>query len=46
MPQVSGSKALKSIDFKQIFELVSHGAIGNLIEVESADGDTVRIFVE
>ena len=46
MPQVSGNKALKSIDFKQIFELVSHGAMGNLVEVESSDGDTVRIFVE
>ncbi len=46
MPQVSGNNALKNIDFKQIFELVSHGAIGNLVEVESADGDTVRVFVE
>lgn len=46
MPQVSGNSALKNIDFKQIFELVSHGAIGNLVEVESSDGDTVRIFVE
>lgn len=46
MPQVSGNSALKNIDFKQIFELVSRGAIGNLVEVESSDGDTVRIFVE
>ena len=46
MPQVSGNSALKNIDFKQIFDLVSHGAIGNLVEVESSNGDTVRIFVE
>lgn len=46
MPQISGNDALKSIDLKQIMELVHHGAVGNLIEVESADGDTVRIFVE
>ena len=46
MPQVSGNSALKNIDFKQIFELVSRGAIGNLVEVESSAGDTVRIFVE
>ena len=46
MPQVSGNSALKNIDFRQIFELVSRGAIGNLVEVESSDGDTVRIFVE
>lgn len=46
MPQISGNSALKNIDFKQIFELVSRGAIGNLVEVESSAGDTVRIFVE
>ncbi len=46
MPQVSGGDALKGIDWMQIIELVRHGAIGNLVEVESADGDTVRIFVE
>ena len=46
MPQVFGNNSLKNIDFKQIFDLVSHGAIGNLVEVESSDGDTVRIFVE
>ena len=46
MPQVSGNNSLKNIDFKQIFDLVSHGAIGNLVEVESSDGNTVRIFVE
>ena len=46
MPQVSGNDALKGIDWMQIMELVQHGAIGNLVEVESADGDAVRIFVE
>ena len=46
MPQVSGNDALKDIDWEQVMELVRHGAMGNLIEVESADGDIVRIFVE
>lgn len=46
MPQISGNSALKTIDLKQIFDLVSHGAIGNLVEVESVDGNTVRVFVE
>lgn len=46
MPQVSGNDALKNIDLNQIMELVRQGAIGNLVEVESADGDIVRIFVE
>ena len=46
MPQVSGNDALKDIDWAQVMELVRHGAMGNLIDVESADGDIVRIFVE
>jgi transcriptional regulator with XRE-family HTH domain len=46
MPQINGSEALKNIDFAQIFTLVENGAIGNLVEVESGDGDTVKIFVE
>ena len=46
MPQISGKEALKNIDLNQIMELVRQGAIGNLVEVESVDGDTVRIFVE
>lgn len=46
MPQISGNAALKSIDLAQIVELVRQGAIGNLVEVESADGNVVRIYVE
>ena len=46
MPQLAGSDALKSIDFAKLMQLVQQGAIGNLVEVDSADGDTVRIFVE
>lgn len=52
MPQVTGSlgigdsDALKSIDIVQILALVEKGAVGKLVEVESADGDTVSITVE
>lgn len=46
MPQISGNEVMKNIDLRQILELVRQGAVGNLIEVESADGDIVRIFVE
>ncbi len=46
MPQISGSGAMKEIDWNQIIELVRRGAMGNLVEVESADGDIVRVFVE
>ena len=45
LPQVSANDALKNIDFQQIVELVHHGVMGNLVEVESG-GDFVRIFVE
>ena len=44
--QVSDSDALKNIDLGKILNMVKQGAIGNLVEVESADGDTVRVFVE
>ena len=46
LPQVNGNDALKNIDLGKILELVRHGAIGNLVEIESADGDTVKVFVE
>lgn len=49
MPQVTGSsaaEAMKSIDIEQIFKLVEQGVIGKLVEVESAKGDTVEVFVE
>ena len=46
MPQVNGTQALKGIDLRQVLELVEQGVVGNLVEVESADGDIVRIFVE
>lgn len=46
MSQVSGNEALKNIDLNRIMDMVRQGAIGNIVEVESADGDTVQIFVE
>lgn len=46
MSQVTGSDALKGIDLGKILELVRRGSVGNLVEVDSADGDIARIFVE
>ena len=46
MPQINGNEALKGIDLKKVLELVRQGLVGNLVEVDSADGDKVRIFVE
>lgn len=50
MPVVSGNEtvnsAFKNIDLAKIFEMAEKGAIGNLVEVESSDGDIISIFVE
>lgn len=43
---VGGVDIAKNVDFSKIMALVRQGLVGNLLEVESADGDTVRIFVE
>lgn len=45
LPKFSGMKLSDKIDFRHLFELVSHGAIGNLVEMESAEGETLRIYV-
>ena len=46
MPQINGNEALKGIDMKKVLEMVRLGFVGNLVEVDSADGDKIRIFVE
>lgn len=46
MPEISSNDSLKNIDLNKILELVKQGVIGNLMEVESAEGDIVKIFVE
>ena len=46
LPNINGKNSLKSIDFNQVFMLINAGVIGKLIEVESADGDTISITVE
>ena len=46
MPQINGNEALKGVDLKKVLEMVRLGCVGNLVEVDSSDGDKVRIFVE
>ena len=46
LPNINGKDSLKNIDFNQIFMLIDAGVIGKLVEVESADGETVSITVE
>jgi transcriptional regulator with XRE-family HTH domain len=44
--EMSGMEALKKLDMKQIMLLIENGTVGKLVEMESADGDTVEIVVE
>ena len=46
LPNINGKKPLENIDFNQIFMMIEAGVIGKLVEIESADGDTVSITVE
>mgnify|MGYP003601209163 CR=1 FL=1 len=43
--QINGIN-LGAIDWNQLLELIDNGVIGKLIEVHSADGDLVEIYVE
>ena len=46
LSQFSGNEALKNIDLSRIMNMVRQGAIGNLVEVEGADGDRAQVFAE
>ncbi len=46
IPQINQNEALKHIDFNQILLLCEQGMLGNIMDVESADGDVVEIWVE
>ena len=44
--EINGNDSLKNINLEQILHLVDQGVIGKLVEVESAEGDIVEVFVE
>ena len=46
MEQISGNDSLKNIDLNRIMDMVKQGTIGNILEIESSDGDQIQIFVE
>lgn len=48
VPNMSGEHAdmLKSIDMAKVIEMVEKGLIGKLVEIQSAEGDTVAVVVE
>ena len=39
-------ESIRNLDMRKIIDLVERGAIGKLVEIESANGDTVEIVVE
>lgn len=41
-----GMDSMKNLDLKQIIDLAEQGALGKLVEIESADGDIVEVVVE
>jgi len=43
---VNGGDVLKNLDLGKVLELAERGAIGKLVEVESAEGDLVEVVVE
>ncbi len=43
---IIGGSTFENIDFEQIIRLVELGVMGKLVEVNSANGDTVEVFVE
>ncbi len=46
LPQINGKDVLSSIDFQHVFQLVEQGVVGKIVEMESADGDKVEVWVE
>jgi len=48
VPNMTGenAKMIKNIDMKKVVEMVEMGLIGKLVEIESADGDTIEVVVE
>ena len=48
VPNMSGDvgNVLKDIDMNKVVEMVEKGLVGKIVEVESAQGDTVEVVVE
>ena len=48
VPNISGDNAqmIKNIDMKKVVEMVEKGLVGKLVEIESADGNTIEVVVE
>jgi len=48
VPNMTGDNAemIKNINMEKVVEMVEMGLIGKLVEIESADGDTIEVVVE
>mgnify|MGYP001767877498 FL=1 len=46
MPEINGQDYLNQLDLKQIIALVEQGVIGEIVTVDSEDGDHIAIVVE
>ena len=46
LSDIKMNKALDSVDLEQIIFLVEKGVCGKIVEIESAEGDLVSIYVE
>ena len=46
LPQITQNEALRDLNIESILKLVDSGAIGQIVEVDSSDGDRVRVVVE
>ncbi|MGI6157240.1 MAG: helix-turn-helix domain-containing protein [Saccharofermentanales bacterium] len=44
--KIGGNDVMKSIDFDLIFKMIDEGVVGKLVDIESADGDVIEIYVE
>lgn len=46
MPGCEGMEGIRNLDLNKIMELAERGMIGKMVEIESAEGDTVEVVVE
>ena len=46
LPKINGKNSFKDIDLKEVISLVEQGVVGELVSVNSSEGDIVSIIVE
>lgn len=46
VPSIGGKDALKNVDFKEIIKFIEQGMVGELLSVETSDGDIITIRVD